>query len=562
MIRQKRADMAAAVVGTAIYFVVLRAWVPFVYGIIDDRSMMEIVSGQYLGHVDAHTIFIGYWYSLALSGLYNMVPNIDWYALSYMLLQGMCMSLILYRLFRKQKTVRSKAFYAAAGILAFGALGLQAAVQLTFTTTAAVLGVTVIFWYMTSERFDKNDLIVIAILCFFTYQIRYDIFYMILPVCGILWLFRFFAFDGKSLWHSLLPVVSVGVLCLGILGNALGYGSPDWKAYKKYDQNRTMVYDFPDHTFPVYEGAEDFYASIGIEKKSRARTLLNYNYTADERITPDFFGEYIAAYDAAFPSSQSVADRILQSVKEYIKGAMSGRFHVGHIFSLAGYAVLAVWYFFKRKWIHVCKVVCAAGVQILLWFYLLYTGRMPDRVIYSMNLMMYIVVILLWMERLGEKKTPKKINRVGIWIVCLVFGALTVTNICEFRQKNLEMSHRNEDIEALKEYCMDHPENFYFNDVTSMAFTTYNVHLWQEHPYVMNYMSLGDWMCYSPIWREKLTQNGFSSVKEALYESNHVYLICSFDKGLEYLELLYDDVVCTETDKIPGFRIYELRIDE
>lgn len=114
-------------------------------------------------------------------------------------------------------------------------------------------------------------------------------------------------------------------------------------------------------------------------------------------------------------------------------------------------------------------------------------------------------------------------------------------------------------VEALKEYCMEHPENFYFNDVTSMAFTTWNVRLWNPEPYVMNYMSLGDWMSYSPVWQEKLTQKGIASVKDALYGQNDVYLICSFDKGLEYLISLYDNTEAVEIDKIPGFKIYRLQ---
>ena len=95
--------------------------------------------------------------------------------------------------------------------------------------------------------------------------------------------------------------------------------------------------------------------------------------------------------------------------------------------------------------------------------------------------------------------------------------------------------------------------------MTSMAFTTWNVHLPEKKTYVMNYMSLGDWMSYSPVWREKLNQKEIVSVKDALYGKNNVYLICSFDKGLEYLVSLYDGVEAAETDKIPGFKIYRLQ---
>ncbi len=120
------------------------------------------------------------------------------------------------------------------------------------------------------------------------------------------------------------------------------------------------------------------------------------------------------------------------------------------------------------------------------------------------------------------------------------------------------MQKLNEDVEELKEYCAAHPENFYFNDVVSMAMSSYNVHLWLKEPYKMNYISLGDWISFCPAWEEKLKQRGITDVSEALYGRDDVYLICSFDRGLEYLMDLYEGVTCTEVDKVGGFHIYQL----
>lgn len=57
--REKRKDAAYAVLCTVVYMIILGLAVPFVYGIVDDRSMMEIVSGQYLGVPEAHTFSWG-----------------------------------------------------------------------------------------------------------------------------------------------------------------------------------------------------------------------------------------------------------------------------------------------------------------------------------------------------------------------------------------------------------------------------------------------------------------------------------------------------------------------
>lgn len=559
MTDRKNKNVLWAVLAAALYMLILWKLVPFVYGIIDDRSMMEIVSGQYLGHPDAHTIFLGYWYSLLLAGLYGLLPNVDWYAFCYLLLQGICISLMLYRLFSRQKDGGRKLLHAASVLLLYTVLGLQALTQLTFTTTAAVLGVTVIFWYMISDEIRFADWLLLFVLCFLTEEVRSSIFFMILPVCGILWLFRIWKKEERSRWNLLIPAAVCGVFLLSAAGNQLGYGSADWKAYQQYNQNRSAVYDYSDYTFPTYEGAEDFYAGIGIEKKSRARTLINYNYTADDRITPEFFGEYIRAYERVFPSTAGGTAKLAACVKEYLTGVVSGRLHVLHIMALALYALLIFRQFREKKWESCLKTAAVLAIQELMWLYLLYEGRTPDRVIYSMNLMLTVTMLLLWTESVRTIRLSEQMKRIGTGALFLLFGILAFSQFREIRRQNLEMSHRNESVEALKEYCMEQPENFYFNDVTSLAFTTWNVRLWNEKPDRMNYMSLGDWMSFSPVWQEKLDQNGITGVKDALYGKNQVYLICSFDKGLEYLTSLYDDVECAEIDKILEFKIYRLQ---
>ena len=541
-----------------VYILVLWNLIPFVYGIIDDRSMMEIVSGQYLGMPDPHTIFMGYWYSLFLTGLYTVLPNVDWYAFCYIVMQVMCMILILFRLVRERERKWEKVLCAVLALSSFAALGLQATVQLSFTTTAAVLGVTVVFLYATAEKLEWKDAALLFFLLFLTSQVRFDIFCMTVPVCAVLWLFRVAVQGQRDRIQFLMPAAALAVLALAMLGNFAGYGSAEWRAYKSYDNSRTAIYDFPDYTFPEYEGAEKLYSSVGIETKSRARTLINYNYTADDQITPEFFLDYIEAYQKMYPSEQTVVQRLVQSVKDYLKGVRDNRFYMQHLLGLAMYAGLVILALWKKEWGLLVKTLCTGGIQGIMWIYLLYKGRIPDRVIYSMNLMLLVTAFLLWREIFPQISLPGAARKAGVvacmFVLCYLAGAQTA----KFRGKNQELSRWNQNIESLKEYCMEHPDHFYFNDVTSLAFTTYNVRLWRDQPYVMNYMSLGDWMSFSPIWKKKLEQEGIESVKEALYGRNNVYLICSFDKGLEYLVSLYPNVECTEADDIPGFKIYSL----
>lgn len=558
MTGEKKRNAIAAILCAMGYFLILGQVVPYVYGIIDDRTMMEILSGQYLGGPEAHAIFLGYWYALFLKGLYGLAPQIDWYAGMYLAFQTGCISLILYRVWSGRSAGGRKAFWTVLTLLLIAVLGMQAAVQLTFTTTAAVLGVTVLFWYMTAERIRYPDLGLLFLLGFLTCQVRESVFYMILPVCGVLWLFRMLKKQERTAAHLLLPAAVAVILVLKLFGSRIGYGSEEWQAYHRYNMARSEVYDYADYTFPPYEGSEALYAAAGIEKKSRARTLINYDYTADDRITPDFFEDYIAVYDRMLPDQRGSSRKLLDAVKEYGRRAVQGSFGSLHLLTLAGYGMLTVWYLVCKDRLSGARVFCTIGVQMLLWFYLLYEGRLPERVVYSMNLMAAVTVLLLWREAVRQIQMPQRVQRAGAAAAVLLLLPVLAGRTIMLRSANQEMYERNQDIEGLKAYCMAHPEYFYFNDVTSFAFTTWNVHLWQPVPYEMNYMSLGDWISFSPVWQQKLEQKGIRSVREALYGDPQVYLICSFDKGLEYLEQLYDGIVCEETDKICGFHIYRL----
>lgn len=64
-----------AVICPMMYILVLLAVVPFVYGIVDDRTMMEVISGQYLGTPDAHGFF--HWLLVSAAGSGTLPCNAE-----------------------------------------------------------------------------------------------------------------------------------------------------------------------------------------------------------------------------------------------------------------------------------------------------------------------------------------------------------------------------------------------------------------------------------------------------------------------------------------------------
>lgn len=562
---QKKKNLLWAVLCPVLYMVILWNLVPFVYGIVDDRTMMEVVSGQYLGSPDGHTIFIGYLYSSLIAGLYRLIPGMDWYALGFLALQGGCMGLILYRLLNGQKKTSARIWISLLVLFWCIVLGIRTVTQVTFTTTAAVLAVTVLFWYVTMESWRVRDLIILFLLCFLTAEMRFPVYCMIVPVCGIFWLFR--------LWDSveekkadkrqfLVPVIAVGAVVLHLACFYAGYRSEGWKTYNDYNDVCTIIFDYDDYMFPRYEDDTELYNQVDVWSKVRAKNLYYYNYTTDDQIDTDFFGKYLDIRREMVRQQRKPVARLAAGIQSYIKNVFTGVYDYGHLLALFGYAVLILWYGFRKEWKYSLKTCCVFGIQFVLWMYLIYRGRVPLRVQICMNLMLIVSLILLWKERLSRVKPSPRVWKTGAGVMLGLLCVSSVWYVKTVRLENQEMSRQNQNVEALKEYCMNHPENFYFNDVVSMAMSSWNVHLLPRKPFSMNYISLGDWISFSPLWQQKLEQKEITNVSEALYGQDHIYLICNFDRGLEYLTLLYDDVSCTEVDKVAGFRIYQLNCPE
>ena len=546
-----------AMICPVLFIILMRILIPFIYGMVDDRSMMEIVSGQYTGMPDPHMIFTGYWYGLLVAGFYWLLPQVDWYALCMLALEAACLGLMLYRLMGKRQ--KRNWWTALFFLLICVCMGIRPVTQVTFTTTGAILAVALIFWYMTMEEIHMYDLIVLGALGLFAVELRFSVYVMVLPVCGVLWLFRVWKEKGRDKKNLLIPVIVAGVLGIYGMGILVGYGNKGWTSYRVYNDNRSLIYDYEDYMFPRFEDAQVLYGQVGVESKARAKNLYYYNYTADDQVNQEFFADYLQAKEEQLKSEQiSILTKLKQTLKTYVKSAVSGKYGYVHLVLLGGYLALIILLLLKREYEMTAKVMAVFAVQILLWLYLVWRGRTPERVLISMNLMLVEPLVLFWTGALKHVQMPAKVVKTGtalfLVIVCIYAGVQIKT----VRAENVEQARWNRSVEDLKEYCMDHPENFYFNDVTSLAMTTWNVHLWNPKQYRMNYMSLGDWMSFSPIWQEKLEQNGISSVREALYGQDNIYLISSFDRGTEYLTELYDGVTCEQVDTIRQFKVYRL----
>ena len=74
------ASLALAFGMMGLYFLFLHSRFSFIYDINDDVAMRNVAAGVITGTPDAHLIHVKYVLGLVISGLYAVLPGLDWYS--------------------------------------------------------------------------------------------------------------------------------------------------------------------------------------------------------------------------------------------------------------------------------------------------------------------------------------------------------------------------------------------------------------------------------------------------------------------------------------------------
>ena len=137
----------------------------------------------------------------------------------------------------------------------------------------------------------------------------------------------------------------------------------------------------------------------------------------------------------------------------------------------------------------------------------------------------------------------KKCTMVMLGLVIIVCGtSLLAVNSQRKINNNTVTRTAYYDVES---YCNSHPNNFYFTDVYSITNYEggYRYQFFNDNTY-MNFVSLGDWQGFTPLFWEKLKNRGIDDVQNAIYEKDNVFVIASEDRNVDFISELKDNVEC------------------
>lgn len=532
----------------------------YMYIANDDLFMRAIISGDFSGEPDAHAVFILYPLSFFLSRLYAWIPSVEWYGIVFLTLHALCWILIIYRVISQMKNKKSQLY---AMILATSFLlivDMNRLIMQQFTTLSGVLAFTALVYFVTEKEEEYKFYCVEIILMTLSFMVRYEMLLMYLPFFFLTMLFCFLR-KNKEMRKKYIKRI---ILFLGTLLFVLGtifaihksaYSSEEWKNYTEYNVLRSKIYDYLG--VPPYTDENiDFYDKIDIEEEE-VYLLQSINISMDEKIDTEILRE-ISDYRTEYLNSmKSFSINVRNLLAAYIGTLFPKRWYtIILFFAYGGLIALGIW---KNDSLLKLEVLALFSLRSALWIYLIYGGRLLERITYPLVLAeiailfaCYLITFSEWERKKNQKiyYLMESIQSIFVVIMILLL-ALNVVNSNISENQRIKNSHRWGS--TLFEYVNENTENYYILEVMStsqMVISMFGDET--KHPY--NLLYAGGWISQLPLEKEKTNSSIGVSKEKALLMHENVYFIQS-DKydymWLEkYLQTLDEDSILTINDSI------------
>lgn len=533
---------------TGIWFLIVYQKIPFIYDINDDVAMRNVAAGVITGTPDAHLLHIKYVLGLFISGLYRLLPGLDWYGIVLTGILLFAAALILYRGLSAEQGIGWKTAYVVLFLLLLTCLGLLHVTAFQWTTVAGIAGASGIYlFYTAGEREDlvlylEEGLAVLMILI--SLLIRDDVFLMMLPIAALCfwWKYRWLKRERDGTWkfrlrHFGVPagLLAGTILILGV--EAFAYRSPEWKTFRDYNTDREAIMDY--YGLPDYEEAPEIYDALGMTPEE-AENLQRYSLYLAEDLYSDKMAKLAEYSRERYLQQNPLKVRIRSAMSQIWEHLRKDTYHHTNVLSL-GMMVLTFMYCMlrnRRQMGLVCSVLVVWGAY---WFYLGFRNRILERVGFVLYLLVFLVMLAIWYRTSclsGENGRTGRIWTALAGLACLVLMPMTGKVWTEVRENNSWRSDYNQRFLDVNDYMAEHSDNVYF--MTTFSIETYTDNFTIQRDFAFsNLLSVGGWHTFSPLENEKDALLGISDAKRDIVEKENVYVISLENINLRYMDRYY-----------------------
>ena len=600
--------LAAALITAGIAAVTGYLW-QYYYDLNDDVLMKDILSGLYTGAPSSRNIQMLWPVSLGISLFYRLFDGIDWYAVFLLLCQFGSLFLILARILslktlqpgkgtagtvgmekESRKTLSVRILFAVSVLAAAMTMLLYHFVFVQYTVTTGMLAGAAAFLFITMPLSEysmspgkmRRHLLHCSmpslLLIWLGYLLRSEMMLLLLPLVLCAALFRClrtprshtFNRHGVGAVALVLAVMGAGLfLCQG--ANRIGYGSEKWQSFYRLFDARTQLYDFQMQVLDEgYEQNKTFYQKIGVDEETFT-LLQNYNYGLSSRVDSNLL-QVIADYGAHEKvQNTTVSSRMRSALQQYLWwhfGSQGRPYNVilWAAFLLALLSGLAAVLERENKGIFretILEWALLFLASAVLWLYILYNGRAPDRITHSLFWVELIVAGGILLQNLRLLRTQSATAMAAVLAcICLIFLPTQVRRINEEydRRENINTAW-----DSYQAYCLAHPDCFYFTDVYSTVAYSEKMFAKADNDKAANHDIMGGWAYGSPLYEEKLSVYGITDMATALCTMSNVYLVVEKDSDLTWLTAWYQkqgyDIAIEKEEEIGSwFTVWKLAL--
>lgn len=550
---EKAVNIGLAVIVVLGLFFLYTRYTVFIYSTNDDLFMKGILSGEMTGTPEYKGIFLGILTGLLVSSLYKVLPTVPWYGLFLCSCLLLAMIAVLYRCLQTAGKKKKPVVVLLFSLLASGVL-LQHFASIQFTVVAGVVGGAAVFWFYTTDdsvsaaAFLKANIPAFLFLIL-AFSIRDMAVFMLIPIAGMLWLAKWLSGEkpfGKEKRKAYLGFFAIVVLLLGALAllERAAYAGEEWQDYERYNNSRVQIYDY--YGYPDYEQNRDTYESLGISFESYVAAATRYSVLLDEKINADSMEVLAALAEKERTGRISVWEKIGTACREFVNRNLNYVDRPLNLFVYAAYLTVGLLALLAKKHKALLSEAALLFGRMAAWGYLFYEGRYPARVTHALYLAEFLALLAIALKhRLFAVK-----KKVFLWLFAAGFVFLTVWSgfrkAAAVRGENIGRLYTSSAYEQWKEYCVSHPDSFYFMDMESVGHYTEDILAEQEYS-CLNFAAMGGWLPKSPIYQKKLERYGITEPGKAFVGTENVYVVFVDSPSLP-ADYLYD--YCEE--KYPG----------
>ena len=544
----------------------------FYFDLNDDVMIKDIMAGVYTGTPEAHNMQTYYVLGVFVSLFYKLYRNAPWYGLFLCLCQFGSLYLVGVRLLRLCKKRVWKGIRMLMLTFFIWSVLLIHMVAVQYTVASGMMTAAAIFLFITTEKdLSVKDFwcrnIPSVLLVILAFQLRSEMLLLLFPLAALAGFFRWL--EEEKFWKrdcfwkygSVLGTIVLGIVCSQLIDLA-AYGSPEWKSFRDFFNYRTQVYDY--HLDIIADGTHTRELTDLGFSESAQNLLANYNYGLDESIDEHAMQSLADYADEYALQNTDIRVLLSKTIRQY-------RYRVLHlqdgpysILMLLGYCMVfgtgvfaAVVYRGKGRFRYLVEALLLMMVRTALWLFIMLRGRDPVRITHPLYLAEFAVLMgmfFLWLsgaqhgkkQLLNAVSDRQKANRekaayllVGVWALAML--GMMPDGIKNTRQDMLQRQRVNSDAQAIAEYCREHADSFYFEDVYSTV--SFSQKMFQQvDNSLTNYDIMGGWICKSPIYRQKLAHFGIASMADGLLNGEQAYMIMentSPESSTDWLKAYY-----------------------